>query len=157
VWVLWPGVNPDFFYHLSPQLIVGQHTPNRVLEYKRGPLFERVFQRLLLKPTGIPTIPHINLLLGFVIALELNFFGIYNYYMIPRIDVGSINGLVFAAQNMGNATGKSPQYLAFCIDDIPGLLKITFFRTWCHHILNRAACYSAIRSPPLLILESLSL
>ncbi len=139
MWVLWPGVNTDLFDHLPPQFVVGQHAPNRVLEYKCGALFQRVFQRLLLKPAGIPTIARINLLLGFVIALHLYFFGIYNNHMIPRIDVGGIKRLVFAAQNSGNATGKSPQYLAFRIGDIPDLFNITFFGTRCHHRLNRAA------------------
>ena len=101
MWVLWPGVNTDLFDHLPPQLVVRQHTPNRVLEYKCGTLFQRVFKRLLLKPAGIPTIARINLLLGFVIALHLNFIGIYNNDVIPRIDVGRIKRLVFAAAKFG--------------------------------------------------------
>jgi hypothetical protein len=77
--------------------------------------------------------------------------------MIPCINMGSKKRLVFAAQNFGNATGKSPQHLAFCIGDIPGLFNIAFLALGVIIVSIAPHGYGAIRSPPLLILKSLSL
>ena len=111
-------INFDILETFPSQRTVGKHPFDRLLERKGRLALDHFRVILLFQPPRIAGIPVINFIFSFPSG-NADLFGIDHDDLIAEIKIGSIERLVFPANNQDYLCGESAQSLSRGIDEIP--------------------------------------
>jgi len=123
VGVRFATVHLEALQHLPAQGGLGKHSLDRVLDYSLRVTLQHLGQGGGAQATGIAGVTVVHSLRALASG-DLYSGGVDHHHVIPRDDVGRIDGLVLALENSGHLGGKTAQDLARGIYHVPAGLDI---------------------------------
>ena len=120
--VIGPGIDLQLLDHLVRQLILRQHSADRVIDQIfRFSLFA-VAVAFESQP-GIAGVPGVMAVIH-LFARHRHLFGVDHDHKITAIDMRSVLWTVFAHQHHGDVTGQSAEHFVARVDDMPLLFDL---------------------------------
>jgi len=123
MWVFIPRINPEFRQNRPAETISRNHALNCIFYHSLWVGQKLFFKRHTLDAPWKPSMP-VPLFLRQLVTGDLDLLSIYHHYVIPRINMRRVLGLVLAPQSIGDSRGQSAKHLVSCINHIPIVVNI---------------------------------
>jgi hypothetical protein len=118
---------------LTAEAVLGNHALDGVFDQKFRVLGADLFDGLVFFAALPAGIAHV-FLGGFLLAGDLDLFGIDDDDEVTGVEVRGIDGFVFAAQNVGNLHSQSSEHGAIGVNHVPLALVQIYFRQMRFHL-----------------------